>query len=88
MLTLLLCSDSQKLNRDTWPDTGVRAILESSFLLIQAYNDSGEGQRFCTLYKVQEGFPVIAIIDPRTGELMKRWSGFAAPSVMIERSTQ
>lgn len=35
--------------------------------------DSEEGQRYMTFYKVTE-WPYVAILDPRTGELMAQWN--------------
>ena len=35
--------------------------------------DSEEGQRYMTFYKVNQ-WPYVAVLDPRTGELMSEWS--------------
>lgn len=35
--------------------------------------DSEEGQRYMTFYKVNR-WPYVAVLDPRTGELMVEWN--------------
>ncbi len=34
--------------------------------------DSEEGERYMTFYKVSQ-WPYVAVLDPRTGELMAEW---------------
>ena len=47
--------------------------------------DSEEGQRYMTFYKVNQ-WPYVAVLDPRTGELMVEWS-ITDPSTYIELIT-
>jgi hypothetical protein len=42
-------------------------------ILFQLYMDSEEGQRYMTFYKVNQ-WPYVAVLDPRTGELMVEWN--------------
>ncbi|XP_071798827.1 UBX domain-containing protein 7-like [Asterias amurensis] len=63
----------QKLNRDVWSDATVKSIINESFVLWQVYHDSDEGRRYMQFYKVEE-FPHVALLDPRTGELLVSWS--------------
>lgn len=35
--------------------------------------DSEEGQRYMTFYKINQ-WPYVAVLDPRTGELMVEWN--------------
>ena len=62
----------QVLNRDVWSNTSVREIIRDHFIFLQLYMDSGEGQRYMTFYKVNQ-WPYVAILDPRTGEMMAEW---------------
>ncbi|KAL9183248.1 hypothetical protein ACHAXT_005035 [Thalassiosira profunda] len=60
------------LNRDVWRDELVENLVREGFVLWQARNgDRGEGQTYVERYKVQ-GFPHLAILDPRTGGLLWR----------------
>jgi hypothetical protein len=91
---------SQRLNRDTWSNPELKSIIKESFIFwqvrldaqlqdsnpFQRYFDSAEGGRYCTFYPAASVKPHIAIIDPRTGELMKHWTGFVdAPTLVVER---
>lgn len=49
----------------------------------QAY-DSNDGMRFCQRYHV-DTFPLVAIIDPRTGEMLQRWRGFVDSATLAEK---
>jgi len=62
----------QTLNRDVWSNQTVKDIVKEHFIFWQVYHDSYEGQRYVHYYNVRR-FPHVAIIDPRTGELMKSW---------------
>lgn len=75
---------SLQLNRDTWKDDVLQSVIQVYCLFWQAHHNSTQGQRFCTLYKVDSQLPLVALIDPRTGEKMKQWTGFIEPRRMIE----
>jgi hypothetical protein len=51
--------------------------------LSQRYFDSEDGARYLLFYP-NEIRPVISIIDPRTGEMMKQWSGFVDAHEMLK----
>jgi thioredoxin-related protein len=64
----------QVLNRDVWSHQAVKDIIKGNFIFWQVYHDSYEGQRYVQFYNVPiSKLPHVAIIDPRTGELMKSW---------------
>jgi len=62
----------QVLNRDVWSNEAVKIILREHFVFWQQYKESEEAQRYVTFYPVTE-WPYVAILDPRTGELMVTW---------------
>lgn len=62
----------QVLNRDVWSNEAVKTILREHFIFWQQYKESEEAQRYITFYPVSE-WPYVAILDPRTGELMATW---------------
>lgn len=77
---------SHMLNRDTWSDDVVQNLVASGFVFWQNYWASEPGKKFCTLYQIdRESLPVILIIDPRTGEVRQRWTGFLEPQDMTEK---
>jgi hypothetical protein len=47
--------------------------MHNLYILFQLYMDSEEGQRYMTFYKVNQ-WPYVAVLDPRTGELMVEWN--------------
>ncbi len=78
---------SHRLNRDTWSDPDIKAIIQKSFLFWQRYHDSAEGKQYCTYYPPAQIHPHIGIIDPRTGQLMKHWSNFVEPRDLLAECT-
>eukprot|EP00163_Fabomonas_tropica_P018708 TRINITY_DN330_c0_g2_i3.p1 TRINITY_DN330_c0_g2~~TRINITY_DN330_c0_g2_i3.p1 ORF type:complete len:524 (-),score=128.25 TRINITY_DN330_c0_g2_i3:139-1710(-) len=76
--------DSQRLNRDTWSHQMVQEIVKSAFVFWQVYHDSPEANYFTTYYPATE-YPVIAIIDPRTGARKKSWTGFQDPADLLDK---
>lgn len=69
---------SHQLNRDTWRDPMVSALVENNFILYQVYDvvkpDSDKLMHFYHVYEL----PALLIIDPVTGAPMKQWNGFVA----------
>lgn len=53
------------------------------FILLQFYDDTSEGKKVCTYYKI-ESVPAILIIDPVTGQKMRSWSGMVHPDRLLE----
>jgi hypothetical protein len=75
--------DCQVLNRDLWKDPSIRDTIKEHFIFLQYSKDDPRGTPYLQYYfqtsGVSDNFPHIAIIDPRTGEQVKVWSG---PPVM------
>ena len=68
---------SHQLNRDTWSNETVETLLSSQLLLWQQHEKSAEGARYCKNYELAEhARPHIAIVDPRTSQKIKEWTGF------------
>ncbi|PYH78908.1 UBX domain protein [Aspergillus uvarum CBS 121591] len=71
--------DCQVLNRDLWKDPGVRDTVKEHFVFLQYSKDDPRAAPYLQYYfqasEVSDNYPHIAIVDPRTGEQMKVWSG-------------
>jgi UBX domain-containing protein 7 len=71
--------DCQLLNRDLWKDDGVRETIRENFIFLQYSKDDPRGAPYLQYYfqasDISDNFPHIAIVDPRTGEQVKVWSG-------------
>ncbi|KAI1864251.1 hypothetical protein JX265_008622 [Neoarthrinium moseri] len=70
----------QTLNRDHWKDENIKALLKEHFIFLQYDKDSPRAQEYIGFYFGQgyenpDNYPYVAIIDPRTGEQVKLWSG-------------
>ncbi|KAH8845417.1 hypothetical protein MCOR27_007734 [Pyricularia oryzae] len=80
----------QMLNRDVWKDEGVQEIIREKFLFLQYDKDIGNARQFIQLYLPNEQhlnsdiYPYIAVVDPRTGEQMKVWSGQDCPTTATD----
>lgn len=74
---------SHMLNRDTWGNEAVAQTISSNFIFWQVYNDTEEGTKVCTYYKL-ETVPVILVIDPVTGQKMRLWRGMIQPENLLE----
>ncbi|EEH44891.2 uncharacterized protein PADG_01180 [Paracoccidioides brasiliensis Pb18] len=71
--------DCQVLNRDLWKNPGVMETVKEHFIFLQYLKDDPRGSQYIRYYfpgvDVQEEYPHIAVVDPRTGEQVKTWSG-------------
>ncbi|KAA8642109.1 hypothetical protein EYZ11_001191 [Aspergillus tanneri] len=71
--------DCQVLNRDLWKDSGVRDTVKEHFIFLQYSKDDPRAAPYIQYYfqgnDVSDNYPNIAVVDPRTGEQMKVWSG-------------
>lgn len=71
--------DCQVLNRDLWKDKGVQDTVKEHFIFLQYSKDDPRAASYVQYYfqgsEVSDNYPHIAIVDPRTGEQMKIWSG-------------
>lgn len=83
--------DCQVLNRDLWKDPGVRDTVKENFIFLQYNKDDERGTPYLQYYfqgsDVSDNYPHIAIVDPRTGEQVKVWSGapvIKAPEFLMQ----
>jgi hypothetical protein len=83
--------DCQVLNRDLWKDPGVRDTVKENFIFLQYNKDDERGTPYLQYYfqgsDVSDNYPHIAIVDPRTGEQVKVWSGapvIKAPDFLMQ----
>ncbi|KAL8777224.1 MAG: hypothetical protein Q9194_002679 [Teloschistes cf. exilis] len=78
--------DCQILNRDIWKDASVMETVKENFIFMQYAKDDPRGSQYVQYYfqnrKSQDAYPHIAIVDPRTGEQVKVWSGPPAPKAL------
>jgi hypothetical protein len=78
---------SQMLNRDTWPDENVRAIMGFRFLFWQQEFESSAGMQYLSVYPAST-LPIVDIIDPITGGLLERIEEYQSAEQMVERLTR
>ena len=78
--------DCQLLNRDIWKNSGIMDTIKENFIFMQYSKDDPKGSQYVQYYfqekDDQTAYPHIAIVDPRTGEKVKVWSGPPAPKPM------
>ncbi|XP_057416958.1 plant UBX domain-containing protein 7 isoform X2 [Lotus japonicus] len=74
---------SHMLNRDTWANEAVSQTISTNFIFWQVYDDTTEGKKVCTYYRL-DSIPVVLIIDPITGQKMRSWSGMVQPESLLE----
>jgi hypothetical protein len=69
----------QELNRDIWKHDGIKELVKENFIFVQYSKDDPRGQSYVNYYfplrDSEAAYPHIAIVDPRTGEQVKVWSG-------------
>lgn len=78
--------DCQALNRDIWKHEGIKETVKENFIFMQYSKDDPAGQQYMQYYFQHHddpnAYPHIAIVDPRTGEQVKVWSGPPSPKAM------
>jgi hypothetical protein len=78
--------DCQLLNRDIWKNEDIKATVRENFIFMQYAKDDPRGQQYVNYYfqnrDSSDAYPHIAIVDPRTGEQVKIWSGPPIPSAV------
>lgn len=74
---------SHMLNRDTWANEAVAQTIKTNFIFWQVYDDTEEGSKVCTYYKL-DSIPVILVIDPITGQKLHSWRGMVQPEKLLE----
>ncbi|SPN96686.1 related to UBX5 - UBX (ubiquitin regulatory X) domain-containing protein [Cephalotrichum gorgonifer] len=76
----------QALNRDIWKDAAVREIVSENFVFLQYSKEDVLARDYLNFYfrnhDDPESYPHVAIVDPRTGEQVKVWSGTPFPSAL------
>ena len=75
--------DCQVLNRDIWKNAEIKETIKENFIFLQYPKDDTRGDKYMQYYfhnrDSQDAYPHIAIVDPRTGEQVKVWSGPPVP---------
>jgi UBX domain-containing protein 7 len=76
--------DCQVLNRDLWKNKDVAAAVKEHFIFLQYAREDPRGANYINYYfqnaqHDSNAYPHIGIVDPRTGEQVKVWSGPPAP---------
>ncbi|KAI1466888.1 uncharacterized protein F4812DRAFT_70062 [Daldinia caldariorum] len=77
----------QVLNRDHWKNEDIASLIREHFIFLQYTLDDPLAQSYTTFYfanqahEDENNYPHVSIIDPRTGEQVKVWSGESFPSV-------
>ncbi|OCL06261.1 hypothetical protein AOQ84DRAFT_365976 [Glonium stellatum] len=78
--------DCQVLNRDIWKNPQIKETVKENFIFMQYSKDDPRGNKYIQYYfqarDSQDAYPHIAIVDPRTGERVKVWSGHPVPKPM------
>ena len=78
--------DCQTLNRDIWKHPTIRDTIRENFIFMQFSKDDSKGNQYVQYYfqakENPDAYPHIAIVDPRTGEQVKVWSGAPVPKDM------
>ncbi|KAK5988489.1 UBX domain-containing protein 5 [Cladobotryum mycophilum] len=76
----------QMLNRDIWKDQAIKELVSENFIFLQYDKDYPASDEYITFYfpnrehENPENYPHVSIIDPRTGEQVKVWSGRPFPN--------
>jgi hypothetical protein len=76
----------QALNRDIWKDKAIVELVSENFIFLQYDKDYPDAEEYLTFYfpnrthENPDNYPHVSIIDPRTGEQVKVWSGRPFPS--------
>lgn len=75
--------DCQVLNRDIWKDSQIQETVRENFIFKQYNKQDPQAASYIRFYfhavDSEDAYPHIAIVDPRTGEQVKVWSGTPAP---------
>lgn len=70
----------QVLNRDFWSQPNIKNTVKENFIFLQYQHDSPNGESYSNFYHV-DGYPHISILDPLTGERVKKWTDGEVPKV-------
>ncbi|KAK0657024.1 hypothetical protein B0T16DRAFT_385635 [Cercophora newfieldiana] len=78
----------QALNRDVWKDNAIKSLVAENFVFLQYDKIDPASQQYITFYfpgqshENPSNYPHVSIIDPRTGEQVKVWSGQPFPPAL------
>lgn len=61
------------LNRDVWSHKAVREVIMSAYVFFQREKSSAQGKQFAANHNITS-FPVVCVVDPRTGRKVKQWT--------------
>lgn len=71
--------DCQALNRDMWKHAGIAETVRENFVFVQYDKNDPRAAQYLQYYfqdyNNDTKYPHVAILDPRTGEQVKVWSG-------------
>ncbi|KAI0889640.1 uncharacterized protein GGS22DRAFT_2192 [Annulohypoxylon maeteangense] len=76
----------QVLNRDHWKNENIVSLVREHFIFLQYTLDDPLSRSYTQFYfhngshEDENNYPHVSIIDPRTGEQVKVWSGESFPS--------
>lgn len=78
--------ESQVLNRDIWKHEQIKQTVKENFVFKQYAKGDPQTSQYNQYYfkdhQNDDSYPHIAILDPRTGEQVKSWSGSPIPKPM------
>ncbi|KAK3488511.1 hypothetical protein B0T13DRAFT_97981 [Neurospora crassa] len=75
----------QALNRDIWKDEPIKELVKHNFVFLQYDKTDRSAEQYISFYfpnqthENPQNYPHVSIIDPRTGEQVKVWSGVPFP---------
>ncbi|CAJ2501349.1 Uu.00g042020.m01.CDS01 [Anthostomella pinea] len=77
----------QALNRDHWKNDDIKSLVKEHFIFLQYDKTDPTATDYIQFYfpneahENQDNYPHVSVVDPRTGEQVKVWSGSEFPSV-------
>lgn len=75
--------DCQVLNRDIWKNPSIIETVRENFIFMQYNKEDRQASQYLQYYfpnkDIDSAYPHVAIVDPRTGEQVKVWSGPPPP---------
>lgn len=69
----------QVLNRDFWSKPEIKQCVKENFIFLQFQHDSVNGESYVNFYHT-DGYPHISILDPMTGERVRKWTDGEVPN--------
>ena len=62
---------SQAMNRDLWNSSLLQSFIRENFVFVQMIVGGSDERRYKSFYPFDDLYPHVALIDPRTGELVE-----------------